>query len=122
MSPIETLNVVEQNTIARIATCSIYVNVRAIESHKCVVVSHRWNGRGVYRHANGSWAVGPYPQQMPTCFTKCDAEALVQDLNEQLAGRETLKVVSSYAWWCEELATAERVLAEVRSSKALAAL
>lgn len=96
---IETLN-------RRIATCEMYANMRALESHNMIVVSDRTNGRGAF--FNGDMlAIGMFPNSMPTCFTLEDAHTIVRECKP--AG-ETLRVIPSRLWWAKELDDARELL------------
>lgn len=114
----EIIATVIQSATDRIATCEIYVNRRALVSHNFIVVSETWNGRGIYTDGN-RMAVGPFKNQMPTCYTRRDADVLAADANAEPAFKgERFKVVSSRDWWTVELEEARKALAAAQECAA----
>lgn len=105
--------------LRRIDTCLIYVNRRAIVAHNTVVVSAKagYNARGVYqgKHPESGedvMCLGPFPNQMPTCYTPRDAAALVAEWNAEADKRngERVQLMSHHTWWQNELLGARKAL------------
>lgn len=107
------------NLLRRIDTCLIYVNRRAIVSHNTVVVSTMpgCNFRGVYQGEQPEtkqpvMCLGPFPNQMPTCYTSRDAATLVREWNEQAAEHngETVQLMTGDRWCQNALLEARKTL------------
>jgi len=108
---------VRQSAQERIETCDMYLKSNALVSHNWAVVSSLWNCRGVFHMTdpdtgNPVMALGPYPNRMPSLYTREDADRLVAHHWPDANG-ETMSVVDRLTWWQTERDDAVRVLASL---------
>lgn len=113
-----TLATLRATAEARIKTCDIYLNSRALVGQNTVVVSSLVNGRGAQAgtpNADGGQqiTIQMFDGGMPTCFAPKTAAELVYELNQHLeatGAAERVSAINHIEWWANEKAAAQDTL------------
>ena len=103
---------------ARVATCDIYLNSRALVGQNTVVVSSLTNGRGLQlvqdeEVAGQRMILAMFPKGMPTLLSPKDAATLAEEMNDHLAedgASERVSTMNHREWWANEKAAAQSTL------------
>lgn len=108
-----TIDNVKSIAADRVALCDMYINrnKNCLRGQQWVVVSTLWNRRIVHNMViDGKTVMVISPSDMPTSYSRKDAESLVREINADPDCTDTVKLVHDTDWWQIEKAEAELVL------------
>lgn len=108
-----TLESIRALAAARIVLCDMYIsrNARCLRGQQWVVASTMWNRRIVHsRVVDGQNVMALAPCDMPTSYSRKDADSLAAELNADTSRDEKVVVIHDTAWWEKEKAEALAVV------------